>query len=113
MWRIFVPCEVGRGISQPQVQPQTHRRSPHSTARNPLHTHTPPPPTPHLQPNSDITSLFDDLLLLAAGRVAYGGAWDGALATFAAQGFTCPMYKNPTGWCMGWLLCVRTAEMCP
>uniref|UniRef100_A0A7S0WUF3 ABC transporter domain-containing protein n=1 Tax=Chlamydomonas leiostraca TaxID=1034604 RepID=A0A7S0WUF3_9CHLO len=48
------------------------------------------------QPNSDITALFDDLMLLAGGRVAYAGPWDGAVPAFAAAGFACPMYKNPT-----------------
>lgn len=104
-----------------------------------------------LQPNSDITSLFDDLMLLAQvrcaciqhtscmsvyegrtsvgmlaqtrilaiwlhvdtaspphspmvssmqGHVAYSGPWPGAVDFFAAHGFQCPMYKNPTG--EGW-----------
>lgn len=39
------------------------------------------------QPSSDITDRFDDLLLLAAGRVAYFGAWSDAVDHFAKMGY--------------------------
>ena len=38
------------------------------------------------QPNSDLTDLFDDFLLLASGRAVYGGPWRGAVDWFALQG---------------------------
>ncbi|KAG2497031.1 hypothetical protein HYH03_005034 [Edaphochlamys debaryana] len=47
------------------------------------------------QPNSDITEVFDDLMLLAGGRVVYGGPWAGAVGFFARAGFSCPSFKNP------------------
>ena len=75
------------------------------------------------QPNSNITAMFDDLLLLAKGRVVYQGTkpvllsyymdiiqyynniisilipckgpFEGAVGHFAACGFTCPLYSNP------------------
>lgn len=49
------------------------------------------------QPNSDITALFDDLMLLSAGHVVYHGPWSGAVGHFAQLGYACPNYKNPTG----------------
>ena len=39
------------------------------------------------QPNSDITERFDDLLLLASGRVVYFGAWADAVEHFAQLGY--------------------------
>ncbi|GFH29462.1 ABC transporter domain-containing protein, partial [Haematococcus lacustris] len=48
------------------------------------------------QPNSDITALFDDLMLLAAGHLVYGGPWSGAVPWFERLGQRCPLYKNPT-----------------
>lgn len=47
------------------------------------------------QPSSDIYHLFDDLLLLAKGRVLYYGPADGAVGYFAARGHECPQYSNP------------------
>ena len=48
------------------------------------------------QPNSLITAQFDDFMLLADGHCVYGGPWAGALPHFAAAGFSCPTYTNPT-----------------
>lgn len=48
------------------------------------------------QPNSLITSLFDDFMLLSGGRLVYGGAWSAAVDAFAAAGHACPRYINPT-----------------
>lgn len=48
------------------------------------------------QPNSLITSKFDDFLLLASGRCVYFGPWEGAVPFFAAVGLHCPQYTNPT-----------------
>ncbi|KAG2497615.1 hypothetical protein HYH03_004359 [Edaphochlamys debaryana] len=47
------------------------------------------------QPSSDMAEAFDDLLLLAGGRVLYGGPWAGAVDFFARAGFSCPAFKNP------------------
>eukprot|EP00798_Chlamydomonas_sp_ICE-L_P005383 gene5383-5604_t len=47
------------------------------------------------QPNSDITSMFDDYLLLAGGRVVFGGKWLDAVPFFSAQGYETPMYRTP------------------
>lgn len=63
------------------------------------------------QPNSDITALFDDLLLLAKGRVAYAGPWSGALPAFASAGFECPLYKNPTDYFMSVLHHSESADI--
>lgn len=52
------------------------------------------------QPNSDITDLFDDFMLLAHGRCVYQGSWKNAVPWFGAQGFVAPTYKNPTDYFM-------------
>lgn len=52
------------------------------------------------QPNSDITEQFDHFILMAKGRVVYGGAWKDAVQAFAEQGFQCPQFKNPTDYFM-------------
>jgi ABC-type multidrug transport system ATPase subunit len=55
------------------------------------------------QPRSSIFALFDDLLLMADGRVAYhGAAGDAVLSHFAALGHPCPEHYNPAG---GWMGC--------
>ena len=38
------------------------------------------------QPNSLMTSKFDDFMLLGAGRVVYGGPWENAVDFFADCG---------------------------
>lgn len=48
------------------------------------------------QPNSLITSKFDDFMLLAAGKLVYGGPWDDAVDFFSLAGYQCPAYTNPT-----------------
>jgi len=48
------------------------------------------------QPNSLITSKFDDFLLLTNGEAAYNGPWTGAVDFFSAVGLSCPQYMNPT-----------------
>lgn len=47
------------------------------------------------QPSSKTFMLFDDLLLLAEGRVIYHGPVSEVLAYFATLGHTCPSYMNP------------------
>lgn len=48
------------------------------------------------QPNSLITSKFDDFMLLAGGDLVYFGLWEGAVPFFAAGGLHCPQFSNPT-----------------
>ncbi|KFM27641.1 ATP-binding cassette sub-family G member 2 [Auxenochlorella protothecoides] len=48
------------------------------------------------QPNSLITSKFDDFMLLADGRTVFSGAWSDALPFFGAAGYPCPAYTNPS-----------------
>lgn len=47
------------------------------------------------QPSSKTFLLFDDLLLLAEGRVVYHGPVNGILEYLAEQGHVCPAYMNP------------------
>ena len=48
------------------------------------------------QPNSLITSQFVDFLLLADGKLAYGGPWEDAVAFFNRAGLKCPQFMNPS-----------------
>lgn len=48
------------------------------------------------QPSSEIFHLFDDLLLLADGQVMYCGECQHAIDYFAARGYECPRYSNPS-----------------
>ena len=48
------------------------------------------------QPNSLITSKFDDFMLLAYGELVYFGAWEDSIAFFATAGLHCPQFTNPT-----------------
>ncbi|KAG2499529.1 hypothetical protein HYH03_002475 [Edaphochlamys debaryana] len=52
------------------------------------------------QPNSMILDTFDDFILLAGGRTAYGGSWSDAIPFFDRAGFECPAYKCPTDYFM-------------
>jgi ABC-type multidrug transport system ATPase subunit len=52
------------------------------------------------QPNSDITDLFDDFMLLAHGRMVFSGAWLDAVPWFSECDFPCPVRKNPTDYFM-------------
>ncbi|KAJ3117086.1 ATP-binding cassette sub- G member 1 [Phlyctochytrium bullatum] len=47
------------------------------------------------QPSSEVFHLFDDLLLMADGRVIYSGQADGAIDYFSKLGYECPEYTNP------------------
>eukprot|EP01103_Thecamoeba_quadrilineata_P000714 TRINITY_DN10629_c0_g1_i1.p1 TRINITY_DN10629_c0_g1~~TRINITY_DN10629_c0_g1_i1.p1 ORF type:complete len:629 (-),score=139.92 TRINITY_DN10629_c0_g1_i1:101-1987(-) len=48
------------------------------------------------QPRSDIFFMFDNLLLLAQGEVAYSGPGAGATTYFAGIGYQCPAFVNPS-----------------
>lgn len=47
------------------------------------------------QPNSTITGMFDDFMLLNKGRVVYMGPFDKAVEEFNKNGCVCPLYSNP------------------
>lgn len=47
------------------------------------------------QPSSEIFHLFDDVLLLAEGRVIYYGPADQVISYFGSRGYPCPQYTNP------------------
>nr|QST15008.1 ABCG2-like7 protein [Diaphanosoma celebensis] len=47
------------------------------------------------QPSSEVFAIFDRLVLLAEGRVAYQGTATGALAFFDSVGYQCPATYNP------------------
>lgn len=47
------------------------------------------------QPSSQVFELFDNVLLMAEGRLAYLGALSGAQQFFASQGHACPENYNP------------------
>lgn len=49
------------------------------------------------QPSSDTFNLFDDLLILADGKVVYQGETAHVIDYFTKQGFQCPQYTNPAG----------------
>ena len=46
------------------------------------------------QPNSDITALFDDFMLLSHGRCVFTGPWVTAVDWFAGQGYRCAFQPN-------------------
>ncbi|OWR47211.1 scarlet [Danaus plexippus plexippus] len=48
------------------------------------------------QPSSELMALFDKLVLLAEGRVAFAGNASGALSFFESLGYQCPITYNPT-----------------
>ncbi|KAL4714066.1 hypothetical protein ACJJTC_008420 [Scirpophaga incertulas] len=48
------------------------------------------------QPSSELMALFDRLVLLAEGRVAFAGNASGALNFFESLGYQCPITYNPT-----------------
>jgi len=47
------------------------------------------------QPSSEIFHNFDDLVLLASGKVVYAGEAESAVEYFSKIGFPCPQYTNP------------------
>jgi len=48
------------------------------------------------QPNSIITSMFDDLMLLVKGECVFFGEFQYAIKAFSNVGLNCPIYSNPT-----------------
>lgn len=47
------------------------------------------------QPSTEIFNLFDDLMILSRGRVAYFGPAEDVVKYFANHGYQCPQYMNP------------------
>ncbi|XP_078612477.1 protein white-like [Branchiostoma floridae x Branchiostoma japonicum] len=47
------------------------------------------------QPPSEVFTMFDQILLLAEGRVAYMGPTQGAVSFFQSAGYSCPTNYNP------------------
>lgn len=47
------------------------------------------------QPSSEIFYLFDDLMILAEGKVVYYGTVENSIEYFSKLGFPCPQYTNP------------------
>lgn len=47
------------------------------------------------QPSSEIFYLFDDLMILAEGKVVYYGTVENSIEYFSKLGFQCPQYTNP------------------
>ena len=47
------------------------------------------------QPSSQVFEMFDRLMLLAEGRLAYIGTTSGAESFFQSAGFKCPRNYNP------------------
>jgi ABC-type multidrug transport system permease subunit len=63
------------------------------------------------QPNSLITSKFDDFMLLAGGELVYFGEWEGAVPFFDAAGLRCPQFTNPTDFFLNCLQDEKNVEM--
>ena len=58
------------------------------------------PPTTICQPRSAIFALFDQVVLLAAGRTAYIGPAEKMLDFFATCGKPAPLHFNPADWAL-------------
>ncbi|KAL1398876.1 hypothetical protein pipiens_008614 [Culex pipiens pipiens] len=53
------------------------------------------------QPSSQLFSMFDQVMLLADGRVAYAGKPNDALGFFEQHGYSCPSNYNPAEFLIG------------
>jgi ABC-type multidrug transport system ATPase subunit len=53
------------------------------------------------QPSSQLFAMFDQVLLLTEGRVAFFGDPDDAIEFFAEQGYKCPANYNPADYLIG------------
>lgn len=53
------------------------------------------------QPSSQLFAMFDQVMLLAEGRVAFMGAPDNAIEFFSQQGYSCPKNYNPADFLIG------------
>ncbi|XP_064613725.1 protein white-like [Liolophura sinensis] len=62
------------------------------------------------QPSSEVFNMFDQLLILAEGRVAYMGPSSGAIPFFKSQGLTCPSNYNPADFYIHTLAIVNGKE---
>lgn len=67
------------------------------------------------QPSSDLFAMFDQVLLLAEGRIAFLGDPDAAIDFFRDHGYQCPMNYNPAEYLIDVLstetgACERTSQ---
>ncbi|GLG96976.1 Protein brown [Gryllus bimaculatus] len=62
------------------------------------------------QPSSEVFALFDKILLMAEGRVAYLGTPEGACNFFKEMGASCPSNYNPADFFIQLLAVVPTRE---
>uniref|UniRef100_A0A336L180 CSON003410 protein n=1 Tax=Culicoides sonorensis TaxID=179676 RepID=A0A336L180_CULSO len=53
------------------------------------------------QPSSQLFAMFDQVMFLTEGRVAFMGAPDNAIEFFSQQGYTCPKTYNPADFLIG------------
>jgi ABC-type multidrug transport system ATPase subunit/ABC-type multidrug transport system permease subunit len=63
------------------------------------------------QPSSDIFHLFDKLMLLSDGQVAYHGPAKNSVGFFAKAGFECPRFTNPADYFMEVLYVKNSREL--
>lgn len=57
------------------------------------------------QPGTEVFALFDDVIILCQGRIAYAGPISNMLDYFAHHGYQCPKYVNPSDFVMMNVLC--------
>ena len=85
-------CQVMDSLADLARSDRMVRRKPSVCTAGDVSSRSPPPLqvvcTIH-QPNSDITDRFDDIMLLASGRVVYFGRWAHAVQHFSDLGFRC------------------------
>ncbi|CAH2990877.1 unnamed protein product [Chilo suppressalis] len=62
------------------------------------------------QPSSELMALFDRLVLLAEGRVAFAGNSSAALGFFESLGYHCPLTYNPTDYFINVLAMIPGSE---
>jgi ABC-type multidrug transport system ATPase subunit len=52
------------------------------------------------QPSSEIFALFDNLILMVAGKIIYQGAASESISYFSKMGFKSPAFSNPPDYFM-------------
>lgn len=57
------------------------------------------------QPGTEVFNLFDDVIILCRGRIAYAGSVSKMVDYFACHGYQCPRYVNPSDFVMMNVLC--------
>jgi ATP-binding cassette, subfamily G (WHITE), eye pigment precursor transporter len=64
------------------------------------------------QPSSELFAMFDQVLLLAEGRIAFFGHPDDAIEFFAEQGYKCPVNYNPAEYLINALSITNNTSEC-